>query len=78
MARRSPTDPAEPASSPGLAGGGGGGEEKPSPRADLQIILMPPDRGYVVIRRQGLSGVIAWNLRFPVRVRRRQHRRNRR
>ena len=76
MARRSPTDPAEPASSPGLAGGGG--EEKPSPRADLQIVLMPLDHGYVVIRRQGLSGAIAWNLRFPVRVRPRRHRRNRR
>jgi len=71
MARPSHTDPADPASIPGLAGGGGDGdgEEKPSPRADLQIALMPPDRGRVVISRRGLSGFIAWNLRFPARGR---------
>jgi hypothetical protein len=67
MTRRSPTDPpAEPASIPGGPG------EEPTDRADLQIVLLPPDHGHAVPRKQGLPGAIARNLRLPARVRRRR------
>jgi hypothetical protein len=73
MVRRSPTDPpAEPASIPGGSG------EEPTDRAVLQIVLLPPDDGHAVSRRQGLRGAIARNLRFPGRVWQPRYRRTRR
>jgi hypothetical protein len=61
MARRSPTDPAGPAGIPGEP------PDQPTARAELQIILLPPDDdGHA--GDQGPPDIIARSLRFPARA----------